>query len=247
VLIDPQSLDRNSPVPLWFQISEILRKSIESGEIGPGERIDNEIEMAEKFGVSRPTVRQAVHALAQSDLVVRRRGLGTIVAARQMKRPIAFTSLYEDIVSAKRKPATVVLKLETQPASPELAVKLGTSSGALVQMVERLRFADAEPLAIMTNVVPLEVLSKPLTKQELEAGSLYALMKAKGVLFFSAERTIGARNATSRESKMLGISRRATVLTMSSRAMDPVGRTVEIGEHCYVASRYSFEMHLPFK
>ncbi len=74
-------LDRNSPIPLYFQIAENLKQAIEDGTLKPGERLDNELDLTERLGVSRPTVRQAVQRLVEQGLVVRRRGLGTVVVA----------------------------------------------------------------------------------------------------------------------------------------------------------------------
>jgi len=66
-------LDRNSPIPLYFQIAENLKRAIDEGTLKPGDRLDNELDLAERLGVSRPTVRQAVQRLVEQSLVVRRR------------------------------------------------------------------------------------------------------------------------------------------------------------------------------
>ena len=113
-------LDRTSPIPLYFQIAENLKEAIQAGTIAPGERLDNELELAEQLGVSRPTVRQAIQRLVQQGLVVRRRGLGTVVVAPRILRPVALTSLYDDLAAAERAPTTAVLSLEEIPADDEI-------------------------------------------------------------------------------------------------------------------------------
>jgi len=247
VSIEARSLDRDSPVPLWFQIAELLRESIESAQIAPGEQLDNEVDIAERLGVSRPTVRQAIHALVQKDLVVRRRGVGTMVASRQIKRPVAFTSLYEDLTAAGRSPSTTVLRLQETKADPEVAAELGIQPGAPVHHVERVRFAEGSPLALMSNLVPIEVLSAPLELGELQESGLYELMRARGVRFHMAHEVIGARRVTAREARLLGTTRSETVLSMTRTAADTTGRIVEIGRHSYLASKYSFEINLSLR
>src|SRR5580658_7468185 len=135
-------LDRTSPIPLYFQIAENLKQAIEEGTIKPGERLDNELDLTERLGVSRPTVRQAVQRLVQQGLVVRRRGLGTVVVAPRILRPVALTSLYDDLAADQRAPTTAVLALEEIAADDELAQVLSLAAGTPVLSIERLRFAD---------------------------------------------------------------------------------------------------------
>src|SRR5258708_24381297 len=113
-------LDRTSPIPLYFQIAENLKEAIEAGTIAPGQRLDNELELAEQLGVSRPTVRQAIQRLVQQGLVVRRRGLRTVVVAPRLLRPVALTSLYHDLAPAQPAPPTPLLSLEEVAASDAL-------------------------------------------------------------------------------------------------------------------------------
>src|SRR6266568_1392126 len=129
-------LDRSSPIPLYFQIAESLTEAIKSGAIAPGERLDNELELAERLGVSRPTVRQAVQRLVQQGLVIRRRGLGTVVVGPRILRPVALTSLYDDLATAKRYPATAVLNSGQIEADDKLAKILALAVGTPVLSIE---------------------------------------------------------------------------------------------------------------
>ena len=67
------SVDRTSPVPLYFQLSQQLEAAIEKGTLTPGSLLGNEIDLAQRLGLSRPTVRQAIQALVDKGLLVRRR------------------------------------------------------------------------------------------------------------------------------------------------------------------------------
>ena len=131
-------LDRNSPIPLYFQIAENLRRAIEEGTLKPGERLDNELDLTERLGVSRPTVRQAVQRLVEQGLVVRRRGLGTVVVAPRILRSVALTSLYDDLSATHRHPATTVLAAREVEADDDVAKALSLPSGSAVLYLERL-------------------------------------------------------------------------------------------------------------
>jgi DNA-binding GntR family transcriptional regulator len=236
-------LDRNSPIPLYFQIAENLKQAIEDGTLKPGERLDNELDLTERLGVSRPTVRQAVQRLVDQGLVVRRRGLGTVVVAPRILRSVALTSLYDDLSADGRHPATTVLAVRDIEADGEIASILALPSGAPVLSVERLRLADGTPLAIMRNYLPAGLL-EGRKEDALEKTGLYELLRSQGVQLHAGEQVIGARQATAHEAKLLAATRGATVLTMTRTTFDADGRPVEHGSHAYLADRYSFKMTL---
>jgi DNA-binding GntR family transcriptional regulator len=240
--MDGVAVDRNSPIPLYFQISEQLERAIDTGRLPPGSRLDNEIELADQLAVSRPTLRKAIERLVEAGLVVRRRGLGTIVVPRRVRRPVALSSLHEDLAAGGRRPSTRVLSLHTEPATPHVAAMLGLADGSLVSAVERVRSAEGEPLALMHNHLPAGLV--PLTEQALTEHGLYQLLRGHGIVPQLADQTIGARQATAREARLLQAPRGATVLTLQRTTYDATGRAVEYGSHCYVADRYAFEMSL---
>jgi DNA-binding GntR family transcriptional regulator len=235
--------DRSSPIPLYFQIAENLKEAIQAGTIAPGERLDNELELAERLGVSRPTVRQAVQRLVQQGLVVRRRGLGTVVLAPRILRPVALTSLYDDLVASSRHPTTAVLGVSQISADDELANTLSLSVGEPVLSIERLRSADDVPLALMHNYLSAKLLPGR-SAEELGRTGLYELLRSQGVQLHTADQVLTARRATAHEARLLEAPRSATVLTMTRTAFDTEGLPVEHGRHAYLADRYSFKMSL---
>jgi DNA-binding GntR family transcriptional regulator len=241
VAFSPASIvvDRTSPVPLYYQVAQVLEQAIEAGELAPGERLDNEIALAESLGLSRPTMRRAIQYLVDRGLLVRKRGVGTQVVHRAVRRPIELTSLYDDLASEGRSPRTEVLRLEEVPASDTVAHVLGVAEGTPVLSLERLRYADDEPLALMHNYLPPGVVA--VTGESLRDTGLYQMMRAAGVRLHLASQVVGARTATAAEAKLLGEPRGAPLLTMRRTAYDETGRVVEYGDHIYRASLYSFE------
>ncbi len=236
------SVDRTSPVPLYFQLSQQLEAAIEKGRLSPGSLLGNEIELAGRLGLSRPTVRQAIQSLVDKGLLVRRRGVGTQVVHSQVRRPLELSSLYDDLEAAGRRPATRVLSNAVEPATAEVAAALGVPEGSDVHLVERLRLAHDEPMARLRNHLPAGLL--PLATEQLEATGLYRLMRGAGITLHSARQSVGARAATAEEGEQFGEPAGAPLLTMQRTTYDDTGQVVEFGSHIYRASRYSFEFQL---
>ncbi|MGV9778363.1 GntR family transcriptional regulator [Streptosporangium sp. NPDC003464] len=235
-------LDRSSPVPLYFQVAERIAEAIQAGELLPGARLDNEIQLADHLGLSRPTVRQAIQYLVDKGLVVRKRGVGTQVVHGQVKRAVELTSLYDDLRRAGQEPVTRVLSIGTVAAEEDVAGALGLPPGTTVLRLERLRYALGEPLALLHNWLPVG--PAPLSAEALEGRGLYELLRATGVRMRVANQRIGARAATPVEARLLQERRSCPLLTMVRTAYDDQGRAVEHGSHVYRASHYSLEVTL---
>lgn len=236
------TVDRSSPVPLYYQVAQQFEHAIRSGTLLPGTRLDNEIQLAERLGLSRPTVRQAIGYLVDQGLIVRKRGVGTQVVHSQVRRPLELTSLYDDLSTAGAEPTTKVRVLGNRDADDDVAAALEIPVGTPVVHLERIRYADGEPLALMTNVLPAGLVD--LTEEHLEHSGLYQLFRDHGIHLHLAKQRVGARGATADEARHLDEPAGAALLTMSRVAYDTAGRPVEYGSHVYRASRYTFELTL---
>lgn len=239
---EPQvELDRGNGVPLHLQISRHIEGLIRSGALEVGDGIEKEVAMAARLGVSRPTARRALQDLVDQGLLVRTRGVGTRVASELIRRPVELTSLHDDLLLAGRSPATVVLSHETVPAGAPIAERLGIDKEDPTVVVRRLRTADGEPLALLTNYLRPDVAP---SREELEDSGLYDALRARGITLTVARQTIGARLATAEEARVLHERPRAALLTMERLALDSSNSAVEYGSHVYRAARYSFSTTL---
>lgn len=234
-------LDRSSPVPLYHQMAKAIQRDIESGTLAPGERLENEIALAGRLRVSRPTARRALQELVDLGLLVRKRGVGTQVAPVRVRRRVDLTSLFDDLASSGRHPTTSVLEYSVGSGSPELSEALEIELDAQVVTVKRLRYADGEPLALMINHLSHELAP---SHEELSELGLYAALRRHGIDVQLAQQHIGARSATAAEARILGEKPKAALLTMERTASDSAGGAVEHGVHVYRASRYSFSTTL---
>jgi DNA-binding GntR family transcriptional regulator len=235
-------VDRGSPVPLYYQLARQLEAAIQSGELSPGTRLENELEIAERCGLSRPTVRQAIQHLVDRGLLVRKRGVGTQVVLSEIRRPVELTSLHDDLAAAGREPRTDVLEFGTVPADDRVAKELGVAAGDPVLRMRRARYTGGEPLALLTNYLPEGLLT--VTADDLARHGLYELLRASGVNLRIANQSIGARRATAEEARLLDERRGVPMLTMTRTAYDDKGTAIEFGRHVYRASRYSYALTL---
>ncbi len=236
------TLDRSSPVPLYHQVASAFESAIREGAIAPETKLENELALAKRYNLSRPTMRQAMDHLVREGLVVRRRGVGTQVVGPQVRRNLRLSSLYNDLQEEGAEPETRVLSLDTVAAHAKLAETLKVKAGSEVYHLVRLRLVNHEPLALMENWIPVTVAN--LSAPSLQEDGLYNLMRKAGVDFRMAHQTVGAAAATDDQATMLDADPGSPLVRMERTALDSSGIAVEHGEHLYRADRYSFDITL---
>jgi DNA-binding GntR family transcriptional regulator len=237
-------LDRSSSVPLYHQLASSIEQAITSGELAPGDRLENELALTTRLGLSRPTARQAIQELVKKGLLVRKRGVGTQVVRSQFRRDERLSSLNEDLAKAGRLPSTRLLEFGVGPLAEDVRDALDTedvTEGDFVT-IRRLRLADEVPLAILTNYLPARF---DIARADVEDGkSLYGHLRDLGVNLKIAHQRISARLMTDEEAKLLGSATPAACLTVERTAYDDVGQFVELGRHVYQAEHYSIQSSL---
>jgi DNA-binding GntR family transcriptional regulator len=234
-------IDRSSPTPLYFQLAQSIEGAIADGSLPTGSKLENEVLLAQRYGLSRPTVRQAVQALVDKGLLVRKRGVGTQVLQPHVRRSVELTSLYDDLSRGGEAPTTKVLSVDRIPAPADVAAELDLEPGDEIVALRRLRFTRGEPLALMTNYLPGRF---DPSLDELAERGLYQYLRSRGVHLRVAHQRIGARLARADEARLLEEPPRSALLTMQRTAFDDQGAAVEHGRHAYRASRYDFETTL---
>jgi GntR family transcriptional regulator len=187
-------------------------------------------------------MRAALKQLVDKGLLIRRRGVGTVVATKPVRRAVALTSLYDDLKESGREPATRVLDIEKTLCPPEIAEQLGLGPADPVLRLERLRVAGSDPIAVMHNFVPVGLLE--IEREDLELTGLYDLFRQSGIAPHVATQRVGARKAGDEEAELLEVEPGDPVLTMTRTAYDTRGRAIEYGSHSYPAESYWLEMML---
>lgn len=231
-------LDRGSPVPLYFQLAQAIEAAILGGQLAPGDRFENELALAKRLNLSRPTTRRAIQELVDKGLLVRKRGVGTQVVQSPVHRPVELTSLFDDLARAGQAPSTKLLDYHVGIPTAEVARELNLGEDVEVVTIRRLRSTNGEPLALMTNHLPSAIAPDP---EELESQGLYQSLRTRGVHIRLARQRIGAKAADREEAQLLDEKVKAPLLTMHRTAFDDSGSVVEFGAHAYRASRYYFD------
>jgi GntR family transcriptional regulator len=237
------TLERNSPVPLYYQLAQYIEHAINAGDLAPGDRIENELSLTSRLGLSRPTARQAIQELVNKGLLVRKRGVGTQVVRSQFRRDEKLSSLNEDLTKAGKVPSTVLLDYSVGELDVELRDVVDSADVLESEFIQirRLRLADNVPLAILTNYIPARY---RITAEDLRQRGLYACLNALGVHLKIAHQQISARLMTAEEAELLEEPTPAACLSVDRLAYDDIGRFVEFGRHIYRPAYYSIQSSL---
>jgi GntR family transcriptional regulator len=143
----------NEGIPLYYQIREIIKGKIESGKWIVGDRIPNEMLLAEEFEVSRSTVRHAILDLVREGILTRRQGKGTFVSQPKVGGDFTNSFCYPEEVGTKHE--LLSIKVITSP--PEVIKKLGLGPGEKVYELVRLRYFNEKPASLSTAYLPIKL------------------------------------------------------------------------------------------
>ncbi len=139
------------PEPKYWHLRTVLVRTID-GEFSTGQVLPNERELAARFGVARATLRQALDQLELEGRLVRRRGIGTLIAAPRVGVPVGRSD--EGWPSAGRSQSWRSVDCVSAPASAQLAGALGIPEGETVHTVRRLRLVQGQIMAAESLHVP---------------------------------------------------------------------------------------------
>jgi GntR family transcriptional regulator len=164
-------INKNSPIPLHYQLEQFLRNGIETGRFPPNSNLPTEHELQLYFDMSRTPVRQAISKLATDRLVERRRSLGTIVTPYPFDESLtALTSFTEEVQRKGQQPRTRVIEFQIRSADQEDLVRLNLEAGAQVYHVRRLRLINDKPVGLTVSRLPVALLPGLEAKTFTEAG-----------------------------------------------------------------------------
>lgn len=225
--------------PLYYRLAATLRDRIEAGELEPRVPVPSERMLSEEFGVSRMTARMAIQLLEAEGYVYRNGRRGTFVAEPRLELPIG--SFSADVARAGRLPGARVLRTETAPPSEHVRAALALPPGAEVHVLQRLRFAGGEPLALENTYLPAA--STPdLLKQDLEHSIWQLLAQRYDVQVVRAEAVVEAVELDRFEARALHTRQRAAAILLTRTAFDPDDRPVEFARDIYRGDRASFRV-----
>ena len=231
-------LDRQSPVPLYFQLAAWIRSQIQAGVLAAGQQLPAERDLARDAGISRMTARQALAELANAGDIEVRHGIGTFVAVPKLTHDavhlLGFTEQMEGLGGDV---ASRVLACEVIPPPLEVRDALRLDADGLVIHVVRLRSTGAAPLLLETSCIP-HARCPGLEQEDLERQSLYRILEQRyGLLLHDARQTIEATTANAYESELLGVDEGAPMLLLRGVANTAGGEPIEWFKAIYRADR----------
>ncbi|MCS6908425.1 MAG: GntR family transcriptional regulator [Anaerolineales bacterium] len=231
----------HSPIPYYRQIEDWICEQIRTGDLRPGDAIENEIALARALGVSRITVRQALDHLAARGLLVRKRGLGTFVA--EPRRSFVLTrphlrSLTEEMAAGGLRVTARTLHQEVEVPPAEVQSQLHLPPEAKVVMIRRLRFAEGKPLCIETCYHPFE-LFPALAWADLTDCSIYEFLEQQYHRRpVSARDTLVADTAAPETARWLQIEPGAPVMRIQRVAYDGQQIPIEYSHTVFRADQH---------
>jgi len=232
--------------PLYHQVYTILREQLMEGRFTPDKAIPGELELAEKFQVSRVTMRRALDELVREGLIERSRGRGSFARVQPGSGGLLgadVSGLLENLVSMGLKTRVTVVSMDMLAAPDDVATHLGIKPGAQVMKTVRLRSVDAGPIALLTTFVP-EAIARTFSQKALGQKPMLTLIEEAGVAVARAEQAMSARLADATTAPLLEVGFGAPLLAVTRTVYDTKGRPVQMLRGLYRPDRYEYRMTL---
>lgn len=236
-------VDHNSAIPLYKQIEDIIRDLIESGDYDGGKFLPKEEELAQKFGVSRNTVRQGIAQLVREGLLERTPGKGTVVADQNITTHLSeWHSFTEEM---DRKGITLknyFIRSNFENASTEIAEALQIEKGKEVLKMERLRGDENHPFVYFVSWF------HPRTKlrgEEDFTRQLYAILENDYSIYpvYSKEE-LRAIAAAKEIAERLRIKEQVPILYRKRLVLDAGNRPIEYNKGYYRSDDFTYTIRL---
>ncbi len=240
-------LQRDSSVPLYQQLEEVLLQRIHAGEWGPGERIASENELNKEYGLSRMTARGVLTKLVNDGVLFRVAGKGTFVAPAKISTVSpAYRGVREQLEALGYETKTELIRLGLEDVSHSIRERMGLRPDDPVFAVHRLRLAGGEPISLHRSYIPAG-LAPDLASQDVVNEQLCVILEnTYGLRMARVEETLEVAAAQAEEAKRLGVARGAALLKLDDLISAADGTPFEFTRIVFRGDkiRLNFEYHL---
>lgn len=238
-------IDKTTPVPLFYQLKNIILSEIKNGQYKVGDVLPTEAELTEKYEISRTTVRQAMTELVQDGWLHRMKGKGTFVSQPKIQHQTfikKIESFNEQIKRLGMVPSTEVLELTKISANKEIADILQISEGDDVVYLFRKRMANHEPIVTIQTFLPYKYCLN-LFNYDLNEKRLYEILSQNAnTKIYRIKRKIEAVEATKEDAQLLGIKQGKPIQFFISTGYNAFDQPIEYSLARYIGSRNTFEV-----
>ncbi len=236
-------IDKTSPIPMYFQLKEMLKGMIKSGDLKPGDRIYSENELCEMYDVSRITAKRALDEMVREGYLYRLPGRGSFVQGRKIDHTLSnFYSFTEEVKKQGLEPSSKIIELKVIPADELVSEALGIEEGASVTFVQRLRMADDSVIALDHSYIPLSVCER-ITFEELENNSLYQVLRGKGITPDRATESFFAEPLMEEDAGLLNMETGTAALKVCRLTYNN-DRLIEFNYRYYKGQQYRYTIEL---
>lgn len=237
-------VDKKLEVPLYIQLSNIIREMIEVGELKEGECLMSERDICELQEISRMSVNKAIEKLVHEGRLVRYQGKGTFVAK------IRPTSSYRNLESLSeimmKKGLTVsndLLSFEEIGLSKWIQKKLQTEEKNGYK-IKRVRYVENEPL-VLESIYLSKLMCPDLTKELVEEHSMYQLYNQRYHHELQrAEQIIRPTLLNEVQAAQLEQSKGDLALKIRRHVYTETEEVLEYTESIFLSGKYDFELVL---
>ena len=239
-----KKINKNVPIPLYYQLKELLKEQIKNSKVG--DTIPTEIELCEHFKISRPTVRQAISELVAEGYLRRSKGKGTFVHAPKIRRDflLVLESFNKEMSEKGFNPSTRLLSLKKTFPDGLVAERLMLPVSSKVMYIRRLRFTDGIPLMVVNSYLPAKMV-RGIEKFDLEANSLHFVLKNDYKYEFGrATRSIEAIPAEQKIAELLEIEEGSPVQFIETLIYLTDGTPLKYAKAWYRGDRCRFTYEL---
>lgn len=234
-------IDKNSPIPVYFQLKNDLVKKIAQGLWKPGECIASERELCEIYGVSRMTIRQAIGELVQEGVLTRLKGKGTFVCEQTVKQQ-DMMSFTEMIKQTGRELRTEVINFDIIDTPDDMQ---DTFMLDKVYKIERRRIVDNECIAVETVFIPVDYCGH--INEEMLTGSLYKILEGFGYVINNSNSAINAVCADDEIKELLECEANSPVLKITSKTFTNTDKLLFLEEALYKSDKFSLIVNISRK
>jgi GntR family transcriptional regulator len=233
----------SSPIPLYYQIANVLQSRIFSGRYPPGARLGTEKTFAAEFGVSRITVQKALDELQKEGVIVRERARGTFVADQvRPTAPVELHGFLDDVIVLGELGETVRLERDEIEAPPAVAEHLGLAAGTCITRIRRLRGLHGAATTWVVNYLPLDV-GRQFGLDDLRSISvIQCIDRVPGLRLAQGREVITARAADTETAAQLGVEPGTPILLVERELQTQSGRTVDFAQFHYLGHPQSVRL-----
>lgn len=245
-MLEGKTLNKNIPIPLYFQLESLIMEEIDSGEYPVGSMIPTEKELSQMFDISRTTVRQAIADLVRKEHLYRTKSKGTFVCRPKVNQGFihSFLSYDDDVRNAGRTPSTEVISMEVITVPEEISYQMDLPLDTRVIHLYRKRLVDDEPFVRVETYLPYAQCDF-LLNHDFSRESLYdVLSRHEETRIVRIVRTCEVRTANAEDVELLSMKRGQPIHFFNSMGYSATGKLIEYSLSYYRGDMSKFRVEI---